>query len=231
MQVLISPKSENASVWIEIYAAKQRTQINIWNFVKIVWDPTYFWGNFTLNLLNAALDIQKTTIFFIWTQNTLVFFPSVQATVQLFKYRMVTLNPINSNIRPIHSFLLMEQFLEEWQLSKKLLQFVMETWHLFTNHPWFNACEKSLQLMTNLLSLVLLVYWGNINLLGKWESHASKGNISYEQHKICDQICDQLLVPLQRTEPRVLFSSPHALLRFPGLQNNSSASTSPNQEM
>lgn len=81
-----------------------------------------------------SLDIQITLIFFvIWTQNTLVFFPSVHATEQLFEYRMLTLNPINSNIRPICSFLLMEQFLDEWQLSRKLLQFVMETWHLFTN--------------------------------------------------------------------------------------------------
>lgn len=95
-------------------------------------------------------------------------------------------------------------------------------------HPWFNACEKSLQLITN---LVLLVYWGNINLLGKQESHDSKGNISYEQHKICDQICDQLLVPLERTEARVFSSPLHAFPRFPSLQSNSSALTSPNQDM
>lgn len=96
MQVIISPKSENAAVWIEIYAAKQRIPINIWNFVKIVWDATYFWGNFTLNLPNAVSWYSKNVFFFIWTQNTLVFFPSVHTTVQLFKYRMVTLSPINS---------------------------------------------------------------------------------------------------------------------------------------
>ena len=64
MQVIISPKSKNASVWIEIYAAKQRTAINIWKFVKIVRDLTYFWGNFTLNLPNAVSWYSKALIFF-----------------------------------------------------------------------------------------------------------------------------------------------------------------------